>query len=492
ESLSGMLFLASASCLLTLLILRLWRESRARAKNEPPILPYWVPFLGHVFRFSKSSQDLYLAVRDFLPESKPVSLTILGQRLYVVIADKDIAAVHRCKSLQFTPIMVRGLQNAFNMSKEGVRIFLHEPDGPQSSLEASMHSFYHDALKEGPGLDDYTRRFVRALRDQLHNFDQKNLPRVGKCEPIELYEWVKSHFGISSTAAIMGKEIMGYKPDLLDGLWRFEANFPKLTLGLPRWVFEKENVNREEMVAAFRHVYEQNMQNGALWWITERQKLAAKAGFSPYDLSVMTFGLWVASEINAKAASFWLLVHSLYTPGLVERIRSETAYAFSEGVDDTKIGQLVHDVPILRSMYHEVLRFCSSSISFRTVMEDTNLCDYTLRKGAIVLCPTLPRHFDTAVWGPDALSFVPDRFIRPSKDGILKGNEKLVRAFGGGTSLCPGRYFAAQEVVAFVAIALERYDFNSVARIPSVDKSAPVVGMLGPSENFHVKIKLRN
>jgi hypothetical protein len=37
---------------------------------------------------------------------------------------------------------------------------------------------------------------------------------------------------------------------------------------------------------------------------------------------------------------------------------------------------------------------------------------------------------------------------------------KMVRAFGGGVSLCPGRFFASNEVLSYAASVLWRFDIT--------------------------------
>jgi cytochrome P450 len=73
------------------------------------------------------------------------------------------------------------------------------------------------------------------------------------------------------------------------------------------------------------------------------------------------------------------------------------------------------------------------------------------------------------LFGEDLGSFKPERFIRPALITGKVADPKMVRAFGGGISLCPGRFFAGNEILSYAASILWRFDFefkdNGMVRI---------------------------
>lgn len=73
----------------------------------------------------------------------------------------------------------------------------------------------------------------------------------------------------------------------------------------------------------------------------------------------------------------------------------------------------------------------------RVVDQDTpNIGGYTLYKGAKVFCPGRPLQLSEEFWGAEAKEFKAERFVTRPQDGTgLK-----MRPFGGGPTLCPGRY----------------------------------------------------
>ena len=132
----------------------------------------------------------------------------------------------------------------------------------------------------------------------------------------------------------------------------------------------------------------------------------------------------------------------------------------------------------------------------RYIATDTRIGKHILRAGHKIMIPYRQLHEHTAVWGNDALVFNSKRFL---DDKSLKRNASY-RPFGGGATLCAGRFVAMQEVLGFISLALHRYDIELVSRtdgmnqaFPRVDSMKPTFGMMGPIEgdDYIVKVTKR-
>ena len=94
----------------------------------------------------------------------------------------------------------------------------------------------------------------------------------------------------------------------------------------------------------------------------------------------------------------------------------------------------------MTSAIQETLRFTTSTMSPRKVMSSVKLGGYQLVPGDKVLCVTRLTHLDDEVH-PHASEFDIRRYLetpRAIKDGKLVANHSM--PFGGGTSMCEGRY----------------------------------------------------
>jgi cytochrome P450 len=115
-------------------------------------------------------------------------------------------------------------------------------------------------------------------------------------------------------------------------------------------------------------------------------------------------------------------------------------------------------LPYLNACITEVLRLTSASISPRFALTDTSLTlsgrenSYAIRKDDGILLLSHTTHYDPEIY-EDPMAFKPERHLSVSDGGVetvFKKNGKVVHnnilAFGGGSSLCPGRYLARSEV----------------------------------------------
>lgn len=140
----------------------------------------------------------------------------------------------------------------------------------------------------------------------------------------------------------------------------------------------------------------------------------------------------------------------------------------------------------------------SGQVSTRIVVEDTLIAGKVFKKGGTVMLPVRTQHMSRAVWGDDVDSFVPDRFLQHStpttnERSLAKDKERWLRPFGGGNSLCPGRFFAQYEILSMVASLIWRYDMEVVPgqKLPTANLKALNVGIVAPTHDPRVRISPR-
>ena len=114
---------------------------------------------------------------------------------------------------------------------------------------------------------------------------------------------------------------------------------------------------------------------------------------------------------------------------------------------------------------------------------------YHLRAGNHLLIPYRKLHFNPAVFGNDAESFNPRRFL--DQKG-LAGSSSW-QPFGGGQTLCPGRFIAQQSILVFVAMLLHRFDLSLAGpqRFPRACHGRPVLGIMPAMDDVSVLISER-
>ena len=184
------------------------------------------------------------------------------------------------------------------------------------------------------------------------------------------------------------------------------------------------------------------------------------------------------------------MAYILHDNKLMEILREETCDAVES--EPLRMVGALEACPRLEAVSHEVLRLVTSSMSVRTVVAPTTIGGKTLLPGNDIFIPYRQMHLDPAVFGLDSHRFNSKRFL----DESLKKSPSY-RPFGGGTTYCPGRFLAKREVLAFVALALNRFESvivheqGCVSQFPRLETRKPSLGIMAPVVGDDVTIRLR-
>lgn len=192
------------------------------------------------------------------------------------------------------------------------------------------------------------------------------------------------------------------------------------------------------------------------------------------DMARMECVNGLAILANTVPSAFWTIVQIYSSPALLARVR-ETVEGAVENVtgEEGKTGKkvlslqkLLHPTSPspthlnLQSLIQETIRLRTTGIGPRFVRQDTTLQDrYQLKAGSMLIIPNRAIHFDRDVWGEGVEGFDEQRFSNNRIDGGKKAvSATAYRGFGGGATICPGKWFAVEGIAALVALVVGRYD----------------------------------
>lgn len=183
------------------------------------------------------------------------------------------------------------------------------------------------------------------------------------------------------------------------------------------------------------------------------------------------------------------MAYILHDKELHDSIRWETLPAVQNS--DLDLKYLANNCPKLKSVYHEILRLRKRDFAYRKVEHDTTIGGKLLRGGNFAIVPVCQLHDNRDVFGSDALSFDPYRFLKQTE----LSDSLSFKPYGGGKTYCPGRFFAMQEIFGFVALQIHRFDIQLASRMqkfPVPDESLITLGVSRPVPGSDVWVTLSN
>ena len=426
------------------------------------------------------------------------TMPLPGQKMYVITKPDLIQTVQKQhKALAFEPIaakfstIVCGVTEA-TRAKVLQNIYGDEP-GP--SLYEDSHVAMYGALKPGPDLDDMNRSMIHEVASALDALGTE--PRT-----INLNHYLRDMVTTATTRSVYGPLNPFDDKSISSAFWDFESGFMAIVANiLPSLLARKPVAAREKVANAFIKYYQSGGVEQASVLARNRYTASITNHVPLQDLSRFEVGGSIAILVNTTPAVFWTLFLLHAHPGLRDSIRAEidactetSTTPSNKTLKTISITTLKEECPLLLSAYQETLRYCAIGTSVRQVVEDTYLSTYLLKKGAMLQMPSRVIHTDASLWGPSVSEFNPRRFLASEKANRPK--DTAFRSFGGGKTLCPGRHFATNEVLAVVAVFIARFDMEPVDgekgwEMPTCANTNVAAVVMEPDTDIGVRIEGR-
>lgn len=275
---------------------------------------------------------------------------------------------------------------------------------------------------------------------------------------------------------------------------------------VPSLMARKGIAGRTKVANAFKAYFEAGGHKRGSLLVQNRYDTSSKYGVSVEDIARYEVGGSIAILVNTAPAVFWTLLYIYSHPAVLEAVRKEVGLIVTSEPKNSSSGKtwsldisnVKTDCPLLASTYQEVLRHRSMGTSVRQVMEDTVLDGkWLLKKDCMIQMPSRVIHKDPSLWGNDVDDFVPRRFVKDETQKTSTGKRPpatAFRAFGGGSTLCPGRHFATNEILAVVTMFVMRYEMAPVSgswEYPSTDNTNVAAVVMEPDSDVEVRIEPR-
>lgn len=447
-----------------------------RGPDEPPVVRGVLPFLGCALPFGRDAPALLL--RSHARHGDAFSLHLLGRRMTFLMDPRDYPLLFKHgRALSFTPIAHEISTRAF-----GYRTVYRSGLTDQELRDVYAHHLRPNVV--GPLADRVAHELVRVLDEQI----EAAPAGPGQWRELDLMALVTRCMFEAGVVAMFGRG--SFDEALQDRFVRFDRQFGKIVAGVPLRLLGSVREDREALVESLRASWPD-----ASAFIEEHRAVLSRHVDDLEAARVRLSMLW-ASQANTVPAAFWAVALLVEHPSALAEVVAEV-----DGVATHGSAPSHADQPRLDSAITETLRLCAGSTTLRTVLEPVTLelvsgrrC--ALRPGDHVAVFPYLSHRDPEVF-EDPEAFRHDRFV--SERGarqFYKGGQRLgfpVMPFGGGETMCPGRFLAHREIKALVTTLLANHELEAIEgqSRPAFDLSRSGLGILPPVGSLRVRVRPR-
>ncbi|XP_040005474.1 7-alpha-hydroxycholest-4-en-3-one 12-alpha-hydroxylase-like [Xiphias gladius] len=485
---------------------------RQQQPGEPPLDKGLIPWLGHILEYRK---DTVKFLKRMKQKHGDVFTVQLGGNYITFMQDPlSLGAFVKesRKTLDF---------NAFARNLVH-RVFGYKSMGNEHPILMSTSQKH----LSGAGLEVLTQAMMCNLQNiMMQKFDKDADQREWMEDELFMYSYsvlfragYLSLFGNASPMSEGSVEKAKEKDKaeskaLFHEFCKYDHLFPNLAYGLlPR----REKMEAEKIKEFFwkaLSMQKLKTKDNISGWVSDMQRAREEMGIKESMIDrYMLVLLWV-SQGNTGPSAFWLLFFLMKHPEAMTAVKGEIDKVLKESGQEVVHGgplinltcDMLKKTPILDSAVEETLRLISAPILIRSVVQNMTLkmadgCEYHIRKGdKMAVFPHSAVHTDPEIH-PNPDSFKYDRFLNPDgskKTDFYKAGKRVKyynMPFGAGVSMCPGRFFANNELKQFIFLMLVYFEFelkNPHEKIPDpvIDRSG--FGALHPISDIQFRYRFR-
>lgn len=514
--------------------------ARGTKATPPPPIPYTVPWLGHAIAFLAPRPGQYWTqlFHSHPRETGACSLVLGGKHAHMIFSPSAVQALFKARGPGRDGFNLEIAHLGLGVEMKEAQKYFGMGEGPDHTGKTPVQQaeeMNHKYLLERKSVNELTAGFTRVLRDQLlaELHSQKEDSAGAGVEKTErLNDWLQERIFRASTVAFLGSRILEIYPTLREDFFAFDRHMLTMFFRVPKFLSPTAYNVRERALDGLTR-WQEKMQgeshgdpvdpDGVIDWEPvfgsranrAKQRYYISRGLSLKARAGMDLGFLFGLSSNAIPAAGWMLMHILNPhgdPTLKGRVMEELASAErGDGLlDIPTLGAL----PLLQSVFHEVLRLYADLLVTRELREDLILPlddagkrKVLLEKDSVVMAPSWLGHHDATVWSdPPCEQFCAERFLSTDSETgkpvfSTSGTTGKLFPFGGGKTMCPGRVFAKQEVLASVAMVLSMFEIEVVGfvdekgkdtdQFPDARETYQGSGIVATDADMKVRIKSR-
>ncbi|XP_061549892.1 5-beta-cholestane-3-alpha,7-alpha-diol 12-alpha-hydroxylase-like [Phycodurus eques] len=483
---------------------------RRRRPGEPPLDKGLFPWLGHVLEFRR---DTVKFLQRMQRKHGDVFTIQLGGFYVTFLQDP----------LSFGPFVKESREKLdFNKFAKHLvhRVFGYwSPHSEHHILQQSSNKHL-----KGDGLEVLTQSMTGNLQNlMLHNLGKEEQAWTEDglfmyCYNIVFRAGYLSLYGNVSPKCKDGEEKAKEKDRveseaLFYKFRKYDQLFPNLAYGVlpPKRRLELRGLMDYFWdVLSVRKVKTKDNISG---WVWDMQRVREEMGMDEAMIDRYMFLLLWASQGNTGPSSFWLLLNLMKHPDAMAAVKGEVDRIVLESGQQVRRGgpllsltrEMLVKATILDSAVEETLRLSAAPLLTRAVLQDMTLKmangqEFSIREGdRMGVFPYCGVQMDPGIH-PDPTAFKHDRFLNPDgsrKTEFYKDGKKVkyyTMPWGAGVSICPGRFFATNELKQFIFLMLVYFELELLdpgMEIPEIDVRRWGFGTMQPVGDVPFRYRLR-
>ncbi|CAN0902704.1 (S)-N-methylcoclaurine 3'-hydroxylase isozyme 1 (Fragment) [Linum grandiflorum] len=174
----------------------------------------------------------------------------------------------------------------------------------------------------------------------------------------------------------------------------------------------------------------------------------------------LNFELFIAGTETNTTTIEWAMAELIKNRGEMNKLRDELKTEFSSNNQKPLLKEVdVYQLPYLTAVIKETFRLHPPApllVPHRS-SETLQVMNYTIPEGARISVNAWAIGRDCSIWGDDATSFKPERFVGSNVD--FRGQDFELLPFSAGRRMCPGMPLAIRQVTLLLANLVWNFDW---------------------------------